>query len=105
MADGTIIGATKDAEVMGNVEEVVVRLVNFETYIMEVSIVAAKKLVERNLNPLGFTTHGPDQDAGPVDSNPAVPLFAAKIYEQVRISMRQGPGGDGGVKVDEKKPQ
>ena len=104
MADGTIIGATKDAEKMGEVEEVVVKLVNFEAYIMEVSITAAKKLVERNLNPLGFTTHGPDQDAGPVDSNPAVPLFAAKIYEQVRTSMRSGPGGDGGVKLDEKKP-
>jgi hypothetical protein len=102
MADGTIIGATKDAEKMGEVEEVVTKLVNFEAYIMEICIVASKKLVERNLNELGFTTHGPDQSPG-VDSNPAVPLFASKLYDQVRTSMRQGPGGDGGVKPDEKK--
>lgn len=100
MTEGTIL-KTGDQTKMENVEEVVVKLVNFETYIMEVCITAAKTLVSRNLNELGFTTHGPDQSPG-VDANPAVPLFASKIYEQVRKSMREGPGGDGGAKPDAK---
>jgi hypothetical protein len=94
MAEGLELGAKAKADQMEAVEEVVVKLVNFETYIMEVCITAAKELVKRNLNSLGFTTHGPDNMPA-VDENPAVPLFASKIYEQVRTSMREGPGGDG----------
>lgn len=104
MTEGTIIGKPNDAAKMEEVEEVVVKLVNFEAYIMEVCITAAKKLVERNMTELGHTTHGPDAVSTTTDSNPAVPLLAAKIYDQVRTSMREGPGGDGGAKPDA-KPQ
>ena len=103
---GVDLAAKANADQMNEVEEVVVKLVNFEAFIMEKCIKAAVTLAERNLTELGHTIHGPDSgiggQGGGAATNPAVPLMATRLYQQVRQSMRQGPGGDGGA---EKLPE
>lgn len=98
---GVDLAAKANADQMNEVEEVVVKLVNFEAFIMEKCIKAAVALVERNMTEPGFTTHGPDSaiggQSGSAAANPAVPLMATRLYQQVRQSMRGGPGGDGGA--------
>lgn len=107
MTEGTVLGSGQKAAQMEEVEDVVIKLVNFEAYIMEICIVAAVKLVERNMTEMGHTVHGPDSaiggQGGGAASNPAVPLMATRLYQQVRLSMREGPGGDGGMKVGDEK--
>jgi hypothetical protein len=96
---GVDLAAKASADQMNEVEEVVVKLVNFEAFIMEKCLNAAVALTERNLTDLGHTVHGPDSaiggQGGSARSNPAVPLMATRLYQQVRQSMREGPGGDG----------
>ena len=96
---GVDLLAKASADQMNEVEEVVVKLVNFEAFIMEKCIRAAVSLAERNLTELGHTVHGPDAaiggQGGSAATNPAVPLMATRLYQQVRQSMREGPGGDG----------
>jgi hypothetical protein len=81
---------------MDETEEVVVKLVNFEAFVMEKCIKASLALIERNLTEPGFTTHGADANiggqSGGAASNPAVGLMATRLYQQVRQSMREGPG-------------
>lgn len=83
---------------MDAMEEMVCKLVNFEAFIMERCIKAAVALADRNLTEMGHTTHGPDSaiggQGGGSASNPAVPLMATRLYQQVRMSMREGPGHD-----------
>jgi hypothetical protein len=83
---------------MDDMDEMVCKLVNFEAFIMEKCIKAAVVLVERNMTEPGFTTHGPDAaiggQGGGAAANPAVGLMATRLYQQVRISMREGPGHD-----------
>jgi hypothetical protein len=93
------LAAKAQTDQMDAMEEVVVKLVNFEAFVMEKCIRAAISLTERNLTELGHTVHGPDSaiggQGGGAASNPAVPLMATRLYQQVRQSMREGPGGDG----------
>lgn len=95
---GVDLAAKAQADQMDQMDELVTKLTNFEAFIMEKSILAAKSLVERNLTDLGHTTHGPDSaiggQGGSAGSHPATPLIALKLYEQVRKSMRSGPAGD-----------
>jgi hypothetical protein len=83
---------------MDQMDEMVCNLVNFEAFIMEKCLKAAVALAERNLTEMGHTTHGPDAaiggQGGGAASNPAVPLMATRLYQQVRTSLREGPGHD-----------
>lgn len=83
---------------MDAMDELVCNLVNYEAFIMEKCIKAAVALVERNMTEAGFTTHGPDAaiggQGGSAKANPAVGLMATRLYQQVRQSMREGPGDE-----------
>jgi len=96
---GVVDLATKATEnQMDEMDELVCKLVNFEAFIMEKCIKAAISLIERNMTEMGHTVHGPDSaiggQGGGAASNPAVGLMATRLYQQVRISMREGPGHD-----------
>lgn len=93
------LAAKAKEDQMNDMDELVCNLVNYEAFIMEKCIKAAVSLVERNMTEPGFTTHGPDSaiggQGGGAAAHPAVGLMATRLYQQVRQSMREGPGNDG----------
>lgn len=72
---------------------VVVDVVNFEAYIFDTCIDAAKTLVQNKLLSGGHETHGPDQGPG-VEDHPATAIIANSLFREVRETMRKGPGAE-----------
>lgn len=91
LSRGTVVGGGGDDQKakMEAIQEVALKLVNFEAYIMDLCLDAAGTLVEMKLMQKSAITHGPDP--GPaVGDNPATAMLAMKLYEQVRKDLRDG---------------